>query len=191
MAPLPLSAADVVRLLGLALHPEGGHFRETFRDTAPADRRATSTAIYFLLARGERSRWHRIDAVEVWHCYAGAPLVLRIAEAGGVDRAARCRSWRRRAAAGDRAGGRMASRGIARRLDARRLHGRAGIRIQDFRACPGGLGSAGLNFGLRRSMSLAASNPPPAISAALSASVALGSAKPASTRNSVESTGAA
>jgi len=73
-----LSASDVIRLLALRPHPEGGHFRETFRD-AIADARAASTAIYFLLARGERSHWHRVDAAEVWHHYAGAPISLRIA----------------------------------------------------------------------------------------------------------------
>ncbi len=73
-----LSARDVIQLLDLEPHPEGGHFRETFRDTRQIDGRAVSTAIYFLLARGERSHWHRIDAVEVWHWYAGAPLVLEI-----------------------------------------------------------------------------------------------------------------
>jgi predicted cupin superfamily sugar epimerase len=63
-----LSAAEVIRWLELKPHPEGGHFRETFRDTRTIDgERAASTAIYFLLARGERSHWHRIDAVEVWH----------------------------------------------------------------------------------------------------------------------------
>ena len=74
----PLSASDVIRLLALKPHPEGGHFRETFRD-AVAGTRAASTAIYFLLARGERSHWHRVDAAEVWHHYAGAPLALAIA----------------------------------------------------------------------------------------------------------------
>jgi len=75
-----LSAADVVRLLALTPHPEGGHFRETFRDSLSiGGGRAASTAIYFLLARGERSQWHRVDAAEVWHFYAGAPLVLEIA----------------------------------------------------------------------------------------------------------------
>jgi len=75
-----LTAADVIRLLDLKPHPEGGHFRETFRDTRVVEsNRAASTAIYFLLARGERSRWHRIDAVEVCHWYAGAPLRLDIA----------------------------------------------------------------------------------------------------------------
>lgn len=73
------TAAEVIRLLALKPHPEGGHFRETFRDPQQSDGRAVSTAIYFLLARGERSHWHRVDAVELWHWYAGAPLVLDIA----------------------------------------------------------------------------------------------------------------
>jgi hypothetical protein len=74
-----LAAADIIRLLDLQPHPEGGHFREMFRDSHLVDGRAASTAIYFLLARGERSHWHRVDAVEVWHWYAGAPLVLETA----------------------------------------------------------------------------------------------------------------
>jgi uncharacterized protein len=83
-----LSAAEIIRLLDLKPHPEGGCFRETFRDPKMSDGRAASTAIYFLLARGERSHWHRVDAVEVWHYYAGAPLVLEMAadEAGPVRR---------------------------------------------------------------------------------------------------------
>lgn len=75
-----MTAADVIRILGLKPHPEGGHYRETLRDTdAVADGRALSTAIYYLLARGERSHWHRIDATEVWHWYAGGPLALDVA----------------------------------------------------------------------------------------------------------------
>jgi predicted cupin superfamily sugar epimerase len=76
-----LTAADIIRLLDLRPHPEGGHFRETFRDTRAIGGRAASTAIYFLLARGERSHWHRVDAAEVWHWYAGSPLVLATAAA--------------------------------------------------------------------------------------------------------------
>ncbi len=76
------TAADVVRLLGLAPHPEGGHFRETFRDAAGHGGRAASTAIYYLLAAGERSHWHRVDAAEVWHWYAGAPLELALSPDG-------------------------------------------------------------------------------------------------------------
>lgn len=83
MAPLP-SAADIIARLDLKPHPEGGHYRETFRDTrVGAGGRAFSTAIYFLLARGERSHWHRIDAVETWHYYAGSALTLRIADESG------------------------------------------------------------------------------------------------------------
>ena len=80
------SAAQIIRLLGLEPHPEGGHFCQTFRDAREVDGRAVSTAIYFLLARGERSHWHRVDAVEVWHYYAGAPLVLEVAAAGQIER---------------------------------------------------------------------------------------------------------
>jgi uncharacterized protein len=75
-----LSPAEIVRLLDLAPHPEGGHFREIFRDPHKLESdRAASTAIYFLLAAGERSHWHRVDAAEVWHFYAGAPLALEVA----------------------------------------------------------------------------------------------------------------
>jgi predicted cupin superfamily sugar epimerase len=81
---LPLSAADIIARLELKPHPEGGHFRETFRDPrSDADGRSFSTAIYFLLARGERSHWHRIDAVEIWHFYAGQALTLQIADDDG------------------------------------------------------------------------------------------------------------
>src|SRR5438045_4718932 len=91
-----LSAAEIIARLELKPHPEGGHFRETFRDVSNGrDGRAASTAIYFLLARGERSHWHRIDAAEAWHYYAGSPLALSIAHDGpaetlrlGVDLAA-------------------------------------------------------------------------------------------------------
>ena len=84
-----LSAGDIIKKLDLKPHPERGHFRETFRDTRTIEGgRAASTAIYFLLARGERSHWHRIDAAEVWHFYAGAPLVLEMAasEKGPIRR---------------------------------------------------------------------------------------------------------
>ena len=84
MVPQP-STFDIIARLELKPHPEGGHYRETFRDSrTDGDGRSRSTAIYFLLARGERSHWHRIDAVETWHYYAGHALVLRIADAGGT-----------------------------------------------------------------------------------------------------------
>jgi predicted cupin superfamily sugar epimerase len=76
------SEADkIIRRLRLKPHPEGGHYRETFRDVAKRGR-AHSTAIYFLLKRGEESRWHRIYAAEIWHFYAGAPLALSIRRNG-------------------------------------------------------------------------------------------------------------
>ena len=73
-----LTADEVIALFELAPHPEGGHFRETFRDAAGHGDRAHSTAILFLLKAGEVSRWHRVDAVETWHWYGGAPLLLEI-----------------------------------------------------------------------------------------------------------------
>jgi predicted cupin superfamily sugar epimerase len=79
-----LTATEIIARLELKPHPEGGHFRETFRDPClDANGRSVSTAIYFLLSRGERSHWHRIDAVEVWHYYAGSALTLEIADGGG------------------------------------------------------------------------------------------------------------
>jgi uncharacterized protein len=76
-------ASTIIARLELKPHPEGGYYRETFRDgRADAQGRARSTAIYYLLARGDRSQWHRIDAVEVWHYYSGAALTLKIANEG-------------------------------------------------------------------------------------------------------------
>jgi predicted cupin superfamily sugar epimerase len=70
-----MTEADrLIEQLGLKPHPEGGHFKETFRDGNVG--RSHSTAIYFLLKAGEQSRWHRVDAAEVWHFYRGAPLEL-------------------------------------------------------------------------------------------------------------------
>ena len=73
-----ISAADVIRRLDLRPHPEGGHFRETFRDPRALDGRAVSTAIYYLLAAGESSAWHRVDAAEVWQWSGGDALELRV-----------------------------------------------------------------------------------------------------------------
>jgi uncharacterized protein len=80
-----LDADDIIAQLGLKPHPEGGHYCETFRDSATVDGRAASTAIYFLLKRGERSHWHRVDAVETWHYYAGAALRLDIVDGAKRD----------------------------------------------------------------------------------------------------------
>jgi uncharacterized protein len=78
-----LSPAEIIRLLGMRPHPEGGHFCETFRDSKLIDgKRPASSAIHFLLTRGERSHWHRVDAAEGWHWHAGAPLRLSVFEDG-------------------------------------------------------------------------------------------------------------
>lgn len=81
-----LSAPEVIALLDLAPHPEGGHYRETYRAPPPEGAgdgaRGACTLIYFLLAAGECSHWHRVDAVEIWHWYGGGPLALHIAQDG-------------------------------------------------------------------------------------------------------------
>ncbi len=77
-----MDAETVIRTLELRPHPEGGHFRETFRHQPAAGGRGAMTAIYYLLRVGEVSHWHRVDAAEIWHWYAGAPLVLTISEKG-------------------------------------------------------------------------------------------------------------
>ncbi len=76
------TAEAIIRKLGLIPHPEGGHYRETFRDPVERGGRAVSTAIYYLLGVGETSEWHRVDVAEVFHYYAGAPLVLTISPNG-------------------------------------------------------------------------------------------------------------
>ena len=76
-----MDADQVIELYRLEPHPEGGHYRETFRTPAPGGRGAVS-AIYYLLKAGENSAWHRIDAVEIWHHYTGAPLRLSLCSDG-------------------------------------------------------------------------------------------------------------
>ncbi|KKB81147.1 cupin [Devosia soli] len=80
------TAAEIIATLGMARHPEGGWYVETFGDDEGIDGRAHSTAIYYLLEAGDRSHWHRVDAVEVWHYYAGAPLALELSDGESVDR---------------------------------------------------------------------------------------------------------
>ncbi|MDQ1195507.1 cupin domain-containing protein [Agrobacterium sp. SORGH_AS 787] len=76
------SAAAIIAALNLEPHPEGGFYRQTFRDPN-GEERGYSTAIYYLLEKGQRSHWHKvIDAVEIWHYYAGAPLSLHMSEDG-------------------------------------------------------------------------------------------------------------
>ena len=80
-----MNAEAIIAELGLAPHPDGGWYEQTFEDAPGADGRARSTAIYFLLEAGQVSHWHRVDAVEIWHWHAGAPLELSIAAPGGVE----------------------------------------------------------------------------------------------------------
>ncbi len=75
---MALTADQIIDALGLEPHPEGGHYRETWRAGAAPGERAAGTAIYFLLKTGEVSHWHRVDAAEIWHWYAGSPLELSI-----------------------------------------------------------------------------------------------------------------
>ena len=116
----PLTADEVIAALRLRPHPEGGYYRETFRDAPGHKGRAHSTAILFLLKAGEVSRWHRVDAAELWHWYGGAPLLLEVkdGEAGGGPGAC------------------VAERAQLRRLDASRLHRGARLRLRRLRACP-------------------------------------------------------
>lgn len=80
---LPAHARRIIETLKLQRHPEGGWYVETLRDPDPAGGRDRSTAIYYLLAAGEHSHWHRVDAVETWHWHAGSPLELGISDSDG------------------------------------------------------------------------------------------------------------
>ncbi len=77
-----MTADELIAHLRLSPHPEGGHYRQTWVAEGPG--RPAGTCIYFLLKAGESSHWHKVDAAEIWHFYAGAPLILRMAatEAG-------------------------------------------------------------------------------------------------------------
>ncbi len=77
-----LQAKDVIEQFDLKRHPEGGWYRETFRDDEKVDGRSLSTAIYYLLEAGDYSHWHRVDATEIWHYYAGSPMVITISPNG-------------------------------------------------------------------------------------------------------------
>lgn len=79
-----MTAEEIVAALGLAPHPEGGAYRETYRHVPSDGGRGAMTAIYYLLRAGERSHWHRVDAAEIWHFHAGAPLALEMARAQGT-----------------------------------------------------------------------------------------------------------
>nr|WP_321363110.1 cupin domain-containing protein [uncultured Celeribacter sp.] len=75
-----MSADEIIAKLNLTPHPEGGHYRQTWIAETDGDARAAGTCIYFLLKAGDQSHWHRVDATEIWHYYAGAPLVLSLSE---------------------------------------------------------------------------------------------------------------
>ena len=76
------NAQAIIDALGLTPHPEGGHYKEIYRAPSEGDVRSAVTSIYYLLQAGERSAWHRIDAVEIWHFHAGDPLLLGIGDDG-------------------------------------------------------------------------------------------------------------
>ena len=79
-----MTPKKIIAALGMQRHPEGGWYVETFRDTE-GGARGHSTAIYYLLQAGERSHWHRVrDAAEIWHFYAGDPLLLRISDGTSI-----------------------------------------------------------------------------------------------------------
>lgn len=72
-----MTAEDIIDLLDLKPHPEGGYYKQTWIAEAGASR-AAGTCIYFLLKEGENSHWHKVDSTEIWHYYAGAPVALRV-----------------------------------------------------------------------------------------------------------------
>ena len=186
-------ASDIIARLELNPHPEGGHYRETFRDTRlDTDGRAHSTAIYFLLARGERSHWHRIDAVRSgiitraihWFCRS------RMMPAGATSRwvpiwpRERCRRRSCRHTPGSRPKAKATGRWPAARSRLDLI-----LQNSNSRQRAGNRGSKDPHR--FRNRSLAAINPPPAISTAAIAMLALALAKPAMIRNDVESSGVA
>jgi predicted cupin superfamily sugar epimerase len=81
-----LTAQQIIAALKLQRHPEGGWFRETFRHLPNGEGRGASTAIFYLLQAGEVSHWHRVDADEIWHFYAGQSLELSLSEDGRSTR---------------------------------------------------------------------------------------------------------
>lgn len=86
MTSAPMTTAqEVIETLGLQKHPEGGWYTQTWRDgpTSTTDgARGAGSAIYYLLEEGQRSHWHRIDAVEIWHYHSGMPIELSISQDG-------------------------------------------------------------------------------------------------------------
>jgi len=86
---MPSSAQDLIAAFGLQVHPEGGYYRETYRSDRKLEGRSVSTAIYFLLPKGSKSRLHRLKSDELWHFHLGGPLVVcEIAPDGRVEETA-------------------------------------------------------------------------------------------------------
>jgi uncharacterized protein len=79
-APTEVTAGEVIKTLNLTPHPEGGWYRQTWVEERKDGQRPSGTAIYYLLEAGQRSHWHKVDAVEIWHFHAGAPLCLLISK---------------------------------------------------------------------------------------------------------------
>lgn len=77
-----MTADEIIARLSLQPHPEGGHYRQTWVASALDGQRPSGTAIFFLLKAGERSHWHKVDATEIWHFHAGAPLILSLSATG-------------------------------------------------------------------------------------------------------------
>lgn len=77
-----MTLQDIINALDLQPHPEGGYYRETFRDAQEVEGRSVGTAIYCALGVGDCSAWHKVDAAEIWHWYAGAPLALTLSPNG-------------------------------------------------------------------------------------------------------------
>ena len=84
-----MTADEAIAALGLAPHPEGGFYRETYRDRPNDGSRGAITSIYYLLRTSERSHWHRVDAAEIWLFHAGAPLALSLSDDGRSVRTVR------------------------------------------------------------------------------------------------------
>jgi len=79
-----LAPSEIIRLLNMQPHPEGGHYAETYRAPSGEGERPASTAIYYLLQADELSAWHRVDADEVWLWHAGGALALTTSPPNGI-----------------------------------------------------------------------------------------------------------
>ncbi len=73
-----MNAQQIIEHLDLSPHPEGGYYRQTWVAETPG--RPSGTCIYFLLAEGQSSHWHKVDATEIWLFHAGSPLILSLSE---------------------------------------------------------------------------------------------------------------